>query len=446
MVVRVADPGASAMLATAMHRTVLAVLMLWPTLFAAAAPVPAAGLDGRERRIVRAVDARQAAALELLAETVDLASATENHAGVRRVGEVYARELAALGFATRWVELPAEVGRAGHLVAEHRGGKGRRLLLVGHLDTVLEGEPYRRDGDRAYGTGIADMKGGNLVIVEALRALHATGALEGRHVTVVFTGDEEDVGAPHTVSRQALLAAAADSDVVLGFEGASEGVAVIGRRGIGTWRLEVTGTQGHSSGIFRDNRGFGAVFEAARILERFRVELREPNLTYNPSLIVGGTEVAFDAATSRGSAQGKSNVIARKVQAMGDLRFLSAAQWEAASNRMAAIVADSLPGTSATIAFEREYPSMAPTGRNREVLAVLDAVSRDLGAGPIEAQDPAERGAGDISFVCEDGRLACLDGLGALGANSHAPGEFVEVDALFVQVRRAALLFHRLAR
>ena len=425
-----------------LHRTVLAFV----TLLAGVATVHAAGLDGRERRIVRAVDARQAPALELLAETVDIASATENHAGVRRVGEVYARELAALGFETRWVDLPAEVGRAGHLVAEHRGGKGTRLLLIGHLDTVLEGEAYRRDRDRAYGTGIADMKGGNLVIVEALRALHATGALDGRQVTVVFTGDEEDVGAPHAVSRQALHDAAADSDVALGFEGASEGVAVIGRRGIGTWRLEVTGTQGHSSGIFRENRGFGAIFEAARILDRFRTELREPNLTYNPSLIVGGTDVAFEAAASRGSAQGKTNVIAREVQAVGDLRFLSAAQWEAASGKMAAIVADSLPGTSATIGFQLEYPSMAPTAGNREVLAVLDAVSRDLGSGPIEAQDPAQRGAGDISFVCEDGRLACLDGLGALGENSHAPGEFVEVDALFVQVRRTALLIHRLAR
>lgn len=429
-----------------MHRSVPAVLMLLPTLLAGAATVHAAGLDGRERRIVRAVDARQAAALELLAATVDIASATENHAGVRRVGEVYARELAALGFETRWVELPAEVGRAGHLVAVRRGERGQRLLLIGHLDTVLEGEAWRRDGNRAYGTGIADMKGGNLVIVEALRALHATGALEGRQVTVVFTGDEEDVGAPHAVSRQALHEAAADSDVALGFEGASEGVAVIGRRGIGTWRLSVTGTQGHSSGIFRENRGYGAIFEAARIIERFRVELREPNLTYNPALVVGGTDVAFDAAASQGSAQGKSNVIAREVQAMGDLRFLSATQWEAASGKMAAIVAASLPGTSATISFQREYPSMAPTARNREVLAVLDAVSRDLGSGPVEAQDPAQRGAGDISFVCEDGRLACLDGLGALGENSHAPGEFVEVDALFVQVRRAALLMHRLAR
>jgi glutamate carboxypeptidase len=113
---------------------------------------------------------------------------------------------------------------------------------------------------------------------------------------------------------------------------------------------------------------------------------------------------------------------------------------------MESIVADGLPGTSADIRFVREYPSMAPTDRNRELLAVLDGVSRDLGAGPVVAQDPAERGAGDISFVCDDGRMACLDGLGAVGDKDHAPGEYLEIDQLSQQIRRAALLFHRLGR
>jgi glutamate carboxypeptidase len=405
----------------------------------------AVALDAKEKRILRTVDAGQARALDLLAETVNIASATENHAGVRRVGDVFARELAAIGFETRWVDLPAEVGRAGHLVAVHHGDTGKRLLLIGHLDTVLQGESFRRDGNRAYGTGSADMKGGDVIIVEALRALNAAGALQGRQVTVVFTGDEEDPGALRALSRQALLAAAEESDIALGFEGGSPGVAVIGRRGIGTWRLQVNGRQAHSSGIFGEGQGYGAIFEAARILDRFRVELREPNLTYNPSVIVGGTTVAYDDSGKSGTALGKSNVIPREVQVSGDLRFLSKAQFDAACEKMTAIVAANLPGTTASISFAQEYPSMAPTDGNRGVLAVLDAVSRDLGAGPVSAQDPAERGAGDISFVCS-GRLACLDGLGAMGDNDHAPGEYLEIDEQSAQARRAALLFYRLTR
>jgi glutamate carboxypeptidase len=408
------------------------------------AMVQAKGLDSTEQRIVRAADARQAQSLGWLADVVDIPSATENHAGVRKVGDVFARELAALGFETRWVD-QREVGRSGHLVAVHRGTRGRRLLLIGHLDTVLEGEPFRRDGNQAYGTGIADMKGGNVIIVEALRALQASGALEDRQVIVVFTGDEEDPGQPTSIARRALVEAAEQSDVALGFEVASPGVAVVGRRGIGSWRMQVTGRQAHSSGIFREEQGFGAIFEAARILDRFREELREPNLTFNPSVILGGTTVTYDDARKGGTATGKTNVIAREARVAGDLRFLSAAQYAAATQRMAAIVASHLPQTSASIVFDLEYPSMAPTDGNHEVLAVLDRVSRDLGAGPVLPQDPALRGAGDISFVCNE-RLACLDGLGALGDEAHAPGEYLEIDAMAVQVRRAALLFHRLVR
>jgi glutamate carboxypeptidase len=399
-----------------------------------------------EKRIVAAVDKRANAALGLLAETVNVPSATENLAGVRAVGDVYAREFRTLGFETRWVELPVEMKRAGHLVATHQGGRGPRLLLIGHLDTVLQGDPFRRDGNRAYGTGSSDMKGGNLVVLEALRALHATGELRGMNVTVVFTGDEEDPGSPQLATRESLLAAARESDIALAFEGAAPGKAVIGRRGIGSWRLQVTGVQGHSSGVFGETRGYGAIFEAARILDQFRTELREANLTYNPSVIVGGTNVTYDTASKSGTAQGKTNVIPREVRVEGDVRYLGAAQFESTRRKMQEIVAASLPRTSAELVVENEYPSMAPNPGSERVLAVYDAVSRDLGAGPVVAQPPVERGAGDIAFVCEDGRLACLDGLGADGENDHAPGEYLQLDSLPLQVKRAALLMHRLTR
>lgn len=415
------------------------------TLFAPAVVGAAAdGLSPVERRIVAAVDARTEPAIALLGETVDVASATENLAGVRAVAEIYAREFGALGFATRWVDAPAGSGRAGHFVAERPGRGKPAVLMIGHLDTVLEGERFRRDGSRAYGSGVADMKAGNLVALEAVRALHAAGALRNARITVVFTGDEEDPGQPVDAARATLREAARGADVALAFEGATPGKAVVGRRGIATWRLHVTGKQAHSSGIFGESRGEGAIFAAARILERFRTELRHPNLTYNPSVILGGTNVAYDADAKGGTAQGKTNVIPREVRVEGDVRYLGAAQLDEARAQMQGIVGDALPHTSATIEFTEEYPSMAPNPGSEQLLALLDAVSRALGAEPIVAQAPMERGAGDISFVCDDGRLACLDGLGALGDLDHAPGEYVELDALPLQVRRTALLLHRL--
>ena len=406
----------------------------------------AAPLTNTERRIVAAIESRTEPAITLLAETVDVPSASENAAGVRKVGDIYAREFRALGFETKWVDLPPEMHRGGHFVATHRGRRGPGLLLIGHLDTVLQGEPFKRDGSRGYGTGASDMKGGNLVVLEALRALHSVGALKDLNVTVVFTGDEEDTGSPQSVSRQALFDAAKHADIALAFEGAAPGKAAIGRRGIGSWRLTVTGQQAHSSGIFGQTRGYGAIFEAARILEQFRTELREPNLTYNPSVIVGGTNVTYDSTTKSGTALGKVNVIPRDVRVEGDLRYLGPAQFDSARQKMQAIVTQHLPLTSAELVVENEYPSMAPNPGSERVLGVLDRVSADLGAGAIVAQPPIERGAGDIAFVCEDGRLACVDGLGAVGDNEHAPGEFIELDVLPMQVKRAALLMYRLTR
>jgi glutamate carboxypeptidase len=400
-----------------------------------------AQLAATEQRLLASIDARSEAAIALLARTVDVPSATENHAGVRAVAQIYSAELAPLGFETHWVD-QAELGRAGHLVAEHRGSRGKRILLIGHLDTVLQGERFRRDGARAYGSGISDMKGGDLVAVEALRALHAAGALEDRQVIVVFTGDEEDTAQPYEKSRAALREAAARSDVALAFEGYEPGTAVVGRRGFSSWRLEVSGSQGHSSQIFGEARGSGAIFEASRILAAFHQTLREPDLTFNPSVIVGGTDVSYDHGTFTGQATGKTNVVARSVVVEGDLRFLTRAQLEAAREKMKRIVSAGLPRTSATIAFSDGMPSMEPTEANRALLSVIDAVSREMGAGPLAAHDPSKRGAGDVSFVSPP--LAALDGLGAQGEHEHAPGEFVELGALPLLTKRAALLMLRL--
>ncbi len=404
-----------------------------------------ADLDPREADIARSAAAGQAAAEALLARVVDIESPTENVAGVRAAGEVFAEELRAIGFRTRWVELPPEMKRAGHLVAETGGAKGQRLLLLGHLDTVLAGERFRREGTRAYGTGTADMKGGVVVMLQALRALHEAGVLEDRRITVMLTGDEEDAGMPLAVSREPMLALARESDAALSFEAAIDGTATIGRRGINSWTLEVTGETGHSSGIFGEERGSGAVYEAARILAAFQAELgNEKYLTINPSVIVGGTKAALD--DYRGTAEGKTNVIAPVAVARGDIRYLSLEQERSAVERMQAIVARHLPRTGATLTFDDgAYPPMTPTPGNEALLAALDGASRDLGLGPVEALDPADRGAGDIGFIAH--LLPSLDGLGSGGGgNSHAPGEYTDLATLTPMAQRAAVLIYRLTR
>ncbi|MBK7802713.1 MAG: M20/M25/M40 family metallo-hydrolase [Chloracidobacterium sp.] len=401
-------------------------------------------LSPDEKKIVDFIDRNNASAIALLETTVNIESPTEDIAGVKKVGSVYQKEFESLGMKTTWIDLPPEFKRAGHLMAESTGNCGKRLLLLGHLDTVLRGEPYRLDGTRAFGTGIGDMKGGNLIIIQALKALQAVGALKDTRIIVMFTGDEEDTADPIEASRRDMVAAAKRSDAALSFEGTVLNTATVGRRGFSSWRLEVTAKTGHSGQIFRDGMGHGAVFEAARILNEFRIALsKEKYLTFNPSLIVGGTTVETKDADGR--AFGKTNVVAAKAVVNGDLRFISEAQKLSARTRMMEIVAKSLPGTTATITFEDGLPAMSPNDGNYGLLADLDKVSKDLGFGAVEALDPGERGAGDIAFVAD--LVPSLDGIGIGGSRaSHAKGESAELSSLPMLTKRAALLIYRLTR
>jgi glutamate carboxypeptidase len=407
-------------------------------------------LTAEERSLVAWIDAHDAEALALLERAVNINSGTQNFAGVRAVGRLFSGELEALGFTTRWID-GAAFGRAGHLVAE-RPRSGTRVLLIGHLDTVFEPDsPFqtfeRLNERQARGPGIIDMKGGNVIMIHALKALQASGALDRLHVTVVMTGDEESSGDPLDAARAALVAAAKGAEVALGFEDGDGDprTAVLGRRGTTAWTLTVTGKPAHSSQIFRADIGYGAIFEAARILESFRQTLAgEPHLTFNPALMVGGTTVDLDAVQARGSAFGKDNVIPERAIVSGDLRALSKAQFAAARKRMETIVSSSsLPQTTATIAFEDGYPPLAPTDGNRALLARYDEASRDVGAGPVTAVDPDRAGAADVSFVAGHVPMI-IDGIGLMGDGGHTVKETADLTTLPSQTKRAAILLHRL--
>ena len=401
-------------------------------------------LSGVEQRIRDYVRAHEAEEIGLLEKAVNISSGTLNLQGVREVGKLFDPQFRAIGFDTRWVALPDAVGRAGHFFAEHKGSRGKRLLLIGHLDTVFEGDGERfvRYDTLAAGAGSSDMKGGDMVILYALKALQSVRALEGTQIIVALTGDEEDAGALFDVSRKPLIDAAKRSDIALGFE-EDAGKGTVARRGMGGWQLVVTGRQAHSSGMFSPGTGYGAIYEAARILNEFREKLSsEQYLTFNPAVIVGGTDVTYDSSRIAGTAAGKDNIIAPKVFARGDLRFISREQEAKAREQMRAIVAQHLPGTSATITFEDGNPAMPPTPGNYRVLATLDSVSRALGQGPVEALDPGKRGAGDISFVSD--YVDALDGLGVIGMRSHTPDERVDLRSIAPATERAAILIYRL--
>ena len=403
-----------------------------------------------EKKLIQTIEQEMEQTLQLLRQSVDINSGTYNIAGVRAVGELYAKELRALGFTIEWISLPDSLKRAGHLVAYRKGTKGKKLFLIGHLDTVFEPDmpanPFTQLNDStATGQGINDMKGGDVAIIAALKAMHQYGLLDQTTITVYMTGDEENAGHPRAISRGDFIKRAQDHDIALAFETAS-GMNTIAtaRRGASGWQLEVDGKQGHSSGVF-GNAGYGSIYEAARIINSFRERLsKEPYLTFNPGLIVGGSEVSYNEEAQQGEVAGKTNIISPRTYANGDLRFLSAEQKENARTVMREVVGQSLPGTKARITFSDGIPSMPPTEGNTKLAAQLSEVSEALGFGKVSPGNPGSRGAGDISYVAK--YLDCLDGLGASGRGAHAPGETINLKEYPKLIQRTAVFLYRLTR
>jgi glutamate carboxypeptidase len=411
----------------------------------------APALTSTERTIVNAVDSHNKNALALLERLVNINSGTMNFAGVRQVGDILRAQFDSLGFKTRWVD-GAAFHRAGHLIAEHPG-PGPKLLLIGHLDTVFEpSSPFQRfqklHDSTARGPGVIDMKGGDVILLYALRALRDAGTLSKMNVTVVYDGDEEEAGTPTDLARRALVDAATGAQAAVGFEdgAADPKTAVISRRSAGSWTLKTTGQPAHSSQIFKPEFGAGAVYEASRILYEFYSKLStEQYLTFNPGLALGGTLLEVDTTGTEGSASGKRNVVAEHMEVTGDLRTLSPEQHAKAKRAMQEIVSHHLPQTSATIEFDDGYPPMAPTEGNRRLLAMYDKASRDLGFGSVVAVDPSRAGAADVSFVASKVPMI-IDGIGLSGHDDHTEKETGDLRMFAPLTKRAALLMYRLTQ
>ena len=405
-------------------------------------------LSRLEKKILKQVSVNQQDAIIFLEKVVNINSGTLNTKGVKMVGNVFSDAFDDLNFSTEWIEMPKEMNRAGHLFAFKKGVKGKKLLLIGHLDTVFEEnspfQTFERKDTIAYAPGGNDMKGGNVVMLYALKALHDLKLLNNCTITIAMTGDEESTGKPLSISRKDLIESAKNSDIALGFENSTGyNNATIARRGASGWSVTSTGKRAHSSGIFRESVGAGAVFEISRVLSQFYEKVRgEELLTFNPGNLMGGTFVDYDNKKSEGVVFGKTNVIAQVAKVNGGLRFISEEQKERARDKMTLIVSESLPHTSTTISFTDSYPAMGPTKGNINLLKKLSDVSLSLNQGEVLPYDPGKRGAADVSFVAD--YVDALDGLGTMGEGAHTPQETVNLKTMEALTSRTAIFIYRL--
>lgn len=407
------------------------------------APVSARGtLDADEVQLKRALEARSGEMLETLRLWVATNSGSFNHDGLERFSKMLAEPLSRLGFALEIVPgkalgLPGRPTKTGPLVIARRpapsGVEGApRFLLVGHYDTVFErASPFQRlrldpdDPGRAIGPGVADMKGGLVVMLFALQALAESGDLDRAGWTVIFNADEE-VGS--LVSRARIEAEARRADYGFVFEAARpDGAMVRSRRGVGQFRLEVSGVAAHAGQAHA--KGRSAIHELA--LKVVRVEALTDysrGITFNVGTIEGGT---------------KRNIVPERAYAWVDVRYDDPAQAKEILEGLQLIVQDSaVKGTSTDLWGRLHRPPKPATEPTLELLALHQEVARELGLDPPR---PLHAGGGTDGSLMNAVGLPTLDSMGARGGGAHTRREFVVLESLPERAAIAAVLLRRLA-
>jgi glutamate carboxypeptidase len=372
------------------------------------------------------VAGERAAYLETLRELVSIESGSSDVAGLTRIGELIAGRLRALGgevemaapaaAMVRFENTPPEVGKA--VVARFRGTGTRRILLLAHMDTVyprgmLARQPFRVDGGRAYGLGIADDKHGVALILHTLSLLKALGVRDYGLITVLINADEEvsSVG-----SRALITQLGAGHDLVMSFEGAGEDDSVrIATQGIAAAQLKITGRASHAGAA--PEQGRNALIELAHQM------LQTSDLS-NASI---GTKMNWTLA-SAGSAR---NVIPALARATADVRVVHVADYDAIERRIRErIRKQRIPDVTVELVFERTRPPMEPTALSRRAAEQARRIYAEIGAD-LKVHDTPNGGGTDAAFAALEAKAPVIEGFGLKGFGAHSDSaEYVEISSI----------------
>ena len=341
--------------------------------------------------------------------------------GVNRVADLVADRMTALGMALERRRHEPRDGEAqlGDLLVGRLAGRGPRLLLIGHMDTVFDPgtaatRPYRTEGGRAYGPGVTDMKAGLLGGIGALRALVEAG--DAPNVTFVANPDEE-IGSPF--STPVIRALAPDHDAVLVLECArANGDIVSARKGIADVRIEITGRAAHAG--VEPEKGRSAILEAAhQVVALHALNGRWPSVTVNAGVIHGGT---------------RPNVVPERCEVQVDLRAATQDAFDAASAEAERIATSPrLDGVTSHLTRTAGHPPMERTEASGRLVDLAVEIAGELG---FALRDAATGGASDANTTAALG-IPTLDGLGPVGGDDHSVDEWLDLGSV---VPRTTLL------
>ena len=386
------------------------------------APATSAG-DGLLARVKQ----ERGAFLKTLQELVSIESGSRDIDGLNRLSDVIAARLRALGGAVqlvapatdiRFSDTPAQIGRA--VLARFKGTGTRRILLLAHMDTVYERgmaarQPFRIDGDRAYGLGVADDKQGVALILHTLAILQALKSQNYATLTVLINGDEEisAVG-----SRSLITRLGREHDVVLSCEGgggAGNDRIELATTGNGAVLLKVTGRASHAGQA--PEQGRNALYEMAHQIMQMR-DLSDP---------ATGVKLNWTVA----SAGTVRNIIPASAQAMADVRVQRQASWDGIEQRVRARVAKTLiPDSKVDVVIERRRPPLEPTDASRRLGAHAQKIYSELGR-TLRVTTEGQGGATDAAIAALESKAAVIEGLGLQGAGAHSnDAEYVLLNSL----------------
>src|SRR5262245_5238079 len=378
--------------------------------------VPAAIVGQGGDAMLTRIKQERGAYLKTLQELVAIESGSRDIEGLNRISEFIAGRLRALGGSVEFVapgsdvrfdDTPAQLGRM--VLASFKGTGTRRILLLAHMDTVYERgmsakQPFRIDGDRAYGLGIADDKQGVALILHALAMIQAMKFQQYGTLTVLITGDEE-ISAPG--SRAVLTRLGREHDVVLSCEGgggAGNDRIELATTGSGALLLKVAGRASHAGQA--PEQGRNALYEMAHQIMQMR-DLSDP---------ATGVKLNWTVA----SAGTVRNIIPAAAQAMADVRVQRIASWEVIERRVKERVAKTLiPDTKVKVVLERRRPPLEPTDASRALAARAQQMYSEIGQ-TLRVASEGEGGATDAAIAALETRGAVIEGLGVLGAGAHS--------------------------
>src|SRR3954466_3471673 len=386
--------------------------------------------NGSERKILDWLGTQREAMLALLQTLVNTDSGSYDKAGVDAAGGHIREFLQAHGIASE-VKPDGTFGDAiSATVGQTEPPLGNRpILLMGHRDTVFpKGEPTRRpfkiEGDRAFGPGVADMKAGLVMNCFVLAAIKQFGGAPAP-VMALFTGDEE-IGSPF--SPKVIEAHARAARVCFNSEpGRARGAAVTGRKGGVFMRFEITGKAAHSGANFEV--GISAINELAhKTLALSALSDPKAGITLNVGVVSGGQTVNTVAPWAKGEV---------------DLRFITPEQRADTFAKVEAIMAKSfVPGTSAKLEITGEFVPLVETAEGKALYEHYAASLKAL--GETETTALFTGGCADSGFASATG-TPTICAVGPVGGRAHSPDEYMEIETLVPRAKALALAVLRLS-